>query len=385
MPEGYFHGIKTDLIDSGTRPIKTQSDETIFMVCTADGALDAKVPVGETVMIFGENDTDMIAAIGSDGDAATHLNGIFDQVNCRVMFHRIAEGADAAETLANVIGGIDADTEKRTGLQAAFDAKQKYKLAPSVIVAPGYSQELGVATEMDSIAKKLEATFVVDSPNGTIAETLAYRGNFDAKHGYMVHPDATALENGVDVAAPASPRVAGIIAATPWWESISNRVMYGITGTSRDIDYLGDGTSRAELLNQNGIGTIVRHPKGGWKLLGGRSMSADPKYAFFKRARVLNVIGRTLKDQMQWAVDKNITRRFFEAVSEGVNKWMRHETELEHLAGGRCWVEAELNTPEQQEAGSSYFDVDFTEYGEAEQVTFRLHFNNGYLADVTPV
>lgn len=385
MPEGYFHGIRTTLIDDGARPVKTQSDETIFMVCTADGAQDAKVPVGETVMIFGDNDTDMIAALGASGDAVTHLKGIFDQVNCRVMFHRIAEGADAAATLAAVIGGIDPDTEKRTGLQAAFDAKQKYKLAPSVIIAPGYSQELGVATEMSIISKKLEATFVVDSPNGTIAETLAHRGNFDAKHGYMVHPEVTVLQDGVEVATPASPRVAGIIAATPWWESISNRVMEGITGASRNIDYLGDGASRAELLNQNGIGTIVRHPKGGWKLLGGRSMSADPKFAFFKRARVLNVIGRTIKDQMQWAVDKDIKRRFFEAVSESVNKWMRHEVELEHLAGGRCWVEPGLNTPEQQEAGSSYFDVDFTEYGEAEQVTFRLHINNGYLADVIPV
>ena len=159
----------------------------------------------------------------------------------------------------------------------------------------------------------------------------------------------------------------------------------GITGTARDIDYRGDGTSRAELLNQNGIATVVRHPNGGRKLLGGRGMGADPKFAFFKRMRVMNVFARTLIDQMQWTVDRNITRRYFEMVVDSGNKWIRRETALEHVAGGRFWVRADLNTPESMEAGMAVFDYDFVEYGEAEQVTFRAHINNGYLASIVPV
>ncbi len=161
--------------------------------------------------------------------------------------------------------------------------------------------------------------------------------------------------------------------------------MRGITDTARDIDYRGDGTSRAELLNQNGIATVVRHPNGGRKLLGGRSLSADPKFIFFKRARVMNVFARTIIDQMQWAVDRNITRRYFEMVTDSMNKWIRRQVQLEHIAGGRCWVEPDLNTPEAMEAGEALFDYDFVDFGEAERVKFRAHINNGYLVDVAPV
>ena len=173
--------------------------------------------------------------------------------------------------------------------------------------------------------------------------------------------------------------------ATPYWESVSSRTIRGITGTDKDIDYRGDGTSRAELLNQNHISTIVRHPKGGYQLLGGRSLSTDPKFAFFKRSRVANVFARTIIDQMQWAVDQNITRRYLEIVVDSMNKWIRREVALEHIAGGRCWVDASVNTAESMESGAVIFDYDFSDFGEAERVTFRARINNGYLSEIIPV
>ncbi len=386
MPEGYFHGVKHEFVDDAGRPITTQSDVSIFIVAVAPGALVDKVPLNKTVLISGSDDTDMIAALGTDGEGPEFVDTIFSQVNTRVFFHRIEEGADDAATLANVIGGIDGVTGKRHGLQAALDVKQNYAIDPSVLIAPGYSQNLGVATEIADLSKKLSAEFAIDGPNTDDADAITYRGNFDERHGYMVDPFITYLDaDGNEASQASSALVAGVIAATPWWESVSNRTVRGLTGIARDVDYRGDGTSRAELLNKAGIGAIVRHPKGGWKLLGGRSMGNDPKFIFFKRARVMNVFARTIMDQMQWAVDKNITRRYFEAVTESMNKWIRREVALEHIAGGRCWVNPEVNTPDAMEAGQVVFDYDFVEYGEAEQVTFRMHINNGYLVDIVPV
>lgn len=387
MAEGYFHGVKHTFIDDGTRPITTQSDESIYLACEAPDANAAKFPVGQTTLIAGNQDDKMIAALGAGSDGPQFINGIFDQVNAKVFLHRLPEGADEAETISNTIGGIDGDTNKRHGLQAAFDVKQRFGIDPSIFIAPGVSQHQAVATEMAAVSKKLAAGFVLDGPNGMIEDAIAYRGNFDEQHGLLVDPFVTVWDTEADAetSEPSSARVAGLLAATPWWESASSRVMRGITGTARDIDYRGDGTSRAELLNQNHVATVVRHPKGGHKLLGGRSLAADPKFAFFKRARVMNVFARTIMDQMQWAVDKNITRRYFEMVVDSMNKWIRREVALEHIAGGRCWIEPGLNTAESMEGGEAIFDYDFVEYGEAERVTFRAHINNGYLADIVPV
>ena len=387
MSEGYFHGVKHTFIDDGTRPITTQSDESIYLACEAPNANAELFPVGVTTLIAGNQDDKMIAGLGSGSDAPQFIDGIFDQVNAKVFLHRMPEGADEGETISNTIGGIDSDTNKRHGLQAAYDVKQRFGIDPSIFIAPGVSQHAAVATEMAAVSKKLAAGFILDGPNGQIEDAIAYRGNFDEQHGLLIDPFVTVWDTEADAetSEPSSARAAGIVAATPWWESASSRVIRGITGTARDIDYRGDGTSRAELLNQNHVATVVRHPKGGYKLLGGRSLSTDPKFAFFKRARVMNVFARTIIDQMQWAVDKNITRRYFEMVTDSMNKWIRREVALEHIAGGRCWVEPGVNTPESMEAGEVIFDYDFVEYGEAERVTFRAHINNGYLAEIVPV
>lgn len=385
---GYFHGLKHELDTTGVRPITTQSDESIFLVGTSSDAQDAAFPINQTVLVSSAYDTELIAALGRDGDLPKWVNGIHDNVNARIFIHRVAEGASPEETISNIIGGIDGDTGKRVGLQAAFDVKQNFSLDPSIFVAPGFSQNQAIATEMASVASRLAAVFILDGPNAEVQDAITYRGNFDEMHGLLIDPHVKVWDTSADaeVIEASSARAAGIVAATPWWESASSRNIYGITGIARDIDYRGgDGTSRAELLNKSHVTTIVRHPKGGFKLFGGRGLSADPKFAFFKRARVINVFNRTIMDQMQWAVDKNMTRRYYETVADSVNKWLRREIAAEHIAGGKCWVNPKLNTPEAMEAGDAFFDYDFVEYGEAEKITFTAHINNGYLADVVPV
>ena len=219
MPEGYFHGVKHTFIDDGTRPITTQSDESIFILAEAEDA-DADIfPENKTTLIFGSNDVETIAALGSTGDGPRYLNGIFDQVNARVFFHRLPNAATEGESLANVIGGIDEDTNTRVGLQAAFDIKQNYGIDPSIFIAPGYSHHEAVATELAAVSKKLLAGFIIEGPNGTVDDAIGYRGVFDEPHGLMIDPYVTVFdtETGQEVMEPASARAAGIIAATPWW------------------------------------------------------------------------------------------------------------------------------------------------------------------------
>lgn len=383
MLDDYFHGIRNELMPDNGRAIVTQSEYSIYIVDDAPGADVAVFPLDQTVLIFGQGDTAKIAALGDSGGLPKWLDDIFKIADCRIYVHRIEQGADAAETTANVIGGVDAATSRRTGIHAALDVAQRWGEAPGCLIAPGHSATLAVANALASVSGKIAANFICDSGGGTVADALAYRAQFNEMHGLMVH--GTVQQTGRDGEQelhPGSATAAGVFAVTGWWESMSGKRVR-IEGVAEDIDYTGDGTSRAEMLNENGIATFVRHRKGGWKLMGGRGMSGDQKYAFFKRSRMINTIARTLLDQMEWATDLNMTRRWYEGVCESMKKWYRRETELEHLAGGDCWVNPELNTPEAQEAGKAVFDHDTTDYGEAEGITFRLSINNGYLEDVT--
>ncbi|MBF4449039.1 phage tail protein, partial [Vibrio anguillarum] len=65
----------------------------------------------------------------------------------------VEEGADAAETLNNIIGGIDAQTGQRTGIAAIELCNEK----PTLIAAPGFTHTKTVGDELVSMAKKLFA------------------------------------------------------------------------------------------------------------------------------------------------------------------------------------------------------------------------------------
>ena len=187
------------------------------------------------------------------------------------------------------------------------------------------------------------------------------------------------------MAQPASARVAGIIARSDnergfWW-SPSNQKIYGISGSSRAIDFtLGDSNARANLLNESEVSTIIHQD--GYRLWGNRTCSSDPKWAFLSVRRTADMIHESLQRAHLWAVDQNISRNYVSSVVESVNAYMRHLKEIGAILGGECWADPELNTPENLAAGKVYFDFDFTPPAPAEQITFRSHLVDNYFEEV---
>src|SRR5690606_21633609 len=116
-----------------------------------------------------------------------------------------------------------------------------------------------------------------------------------------------------------------------WW-SPSNRLIDGILGTARPIDFtLGDANARANLLNEEEVTTIIN--RDGYRLWGNRTLSADPKWAFLKRRRIADMVNESIMQAHFWAVDRNATRTYFEDVIEGVNAYGRHLITLGALVG----------------------------------------------------
>ena len=224
---------------------------------------------------------------------------------------------------------------------------------------------------------------VADGPDTTDAEAITYRDNFGSRRLYLVDPGVKVGTPAV--VEPASARVAGVIARTDvdrgYWWSPSNQLITGVVGTTRPVDFrLGDAASRANMLNENEVATIIR--EGGYRLWGNRTTSTDTKWAFLSVVRIADAVNERILQGHLWAVDRNITKTYLADVVEGVNAFLRELVGVGAIIGGQCWADPDLNTPLAIAAGKVTFSFDFTPVNPAERVTFQSTLTNDYLEDL---
>ncbi len=389
MPEQFLHGVEVVEIDGGTRPIKTMKSSVIGLIGTS-----VKGPMNEPTLIIGSRKeaVDIFGAKDGVHTIPDALDAIFDQAGAMVAVIRVERAVDAngdydeAQTKSNVIGNGDAFS----GVHGFSSAQSMVHVTPRILVAPGFSHNMEVVSELEGIANKIKAVILADGPNTTDADAITYRGNFGSDRVFIIDPAVKVFDTATNsyVAQPASPRVAGLISKMDnekgfWW-SPSNQLITGIAGTWRPVDYAhGDPNSKANLLNENEVTTIIHQE--GYRLWGNRTTSADPKFAFLSVRRTADMIQESLLRAHLWAVDRNITRFYAEDVKEGVNAYLRNLKAKGAILGGECYLDPELNTPENIASGKIYFDFDFTPPYPAEHVTFRSHLVNDYIEEIFPV
>lgn len=402
MPEQFLHGVELIEVDAGPRPIQTVSSSVIGIIGTAPNADESVFPLNTPVMIAGSRRDAAKLQLTSTGDCGTlpdAIDSIFDQAGAVVVVVRVSKGADDAATIANIVGGVNATTGHYEGAHAFLAAESILGIVPRILLAPGFTHQRPVnptdssaflanpvVSEMIGVAERLRATILIDGPNTTDEAAFAYRSDFGTSRGYLIDPWVLKLDNaGNIVSRPTSPCVAGLIAKSDnergfWW-SPSNQNINGILGTSRPVDFaLGDPNARANILNGQGIATIIRQD--GYRLWGNRTLSSDPKWKFLSVRRTADIINDSILRAHLWAVDRNITKTYIHDVLESVNAYMRHLTSIGAILGGSCWADKELNTPDQIAQGIVYFDFDFTAPYPAEHVTFRSHLVNDYISEI---
>jgi phage tail sheath protein FI len=475
MPEQFLHGVEVIDIDAGPRPISTVRSSVIGIVGTAPNADATAFPLNTPVMIAGSRrEAAKLDTVGTgEGTLPAALDSIFDQSGAVVVVIRVGEGADDAETLANVLGGVNSNTGQYEGVHALLGAESIVGVRPRILIAPGFTHQrrsnavsaitvtgqgtgytsaptvaftggggtgataeavMGTGTdagkvvsvkvtnpgtgytsaptvaftggggsgaaatasygtvgnavvaELLGIADRLRAVIAADGPDTTDAAAIAYAGDFGSKRVFLCDPGVLKVSaSGDNFTAYNSPVVAGLIARIDnelgfWW-SPSNQTINGVVGTTRPVDFvLGDTASRANLLNEAKVATIIRQD--GFRLWGNRTLSADPKWAFLCVVRTADIINDSLLAAHLWAVDRGITKTYVQDVQEGVRDYLRHLKAIGAILGGDCWLDPELNTPDQIAQGKVYWDFDFTPVYPAEHLTFRSHLVNDYVKEI---
>ena len=140
-------GISITRIDNEPRPAVYSDMSVVGIIGTASGADAAVFPLNEPVFMYSD-DAAKYAGLGSSGtikDALDLINaqlGEF-QVAAKVVVVRVAEGANAAATITNIVG----NATLKTGIHAFVEAGPMLGVIPRLLCAPGYTsqRETGVS------------------------------------------------------------------------------------------------------------------------------------------------------------------------------------------------------------------------------------------------
>lgn len=137
----FMHGVEVIEIDTGARPISTVRASVIGIVGTAPDADATAFPINTPVLIAGSRRE--AALLDIVGDGAGTLPGavdtILDQAGAVMVVVRVEEGGTEQETLANVLGGVNATTGQYEGVHAFKAAESVLGFAPRILVAPGFT------------------------------------------------------------------------------------------------------------------------------------------------------------------------------------------------------------------------------------------------------
>lgn len=470
----FLHGVEVIDINTGPRVITTVRASIIGIVGTAPNADATAFPLNTPTLIAGSlREAAKLDTLGTgEGTLPSAIDTILDQTGAMIVVVRVEEGANENETLANVLGGVDANTGQYEGVHAFLAAESVLGFAPRLLIAPGFTHTrttggiltltgaggtgytdgtynltvtggtggsgaaatativggivttrtitnpgsgytvaptfalpagagagtgatfvatLGtvgnaVVAEMIGIAERLRGTIFADCPNTNDADAIAYAGDFGSKRVFACDPKVLKTDSEGNLVTEWSSAVwAGVTAKSDaergWWWSPSNQEVNGIQGTARAIDFkMGDASSRANLLNEKNIGTIIR--QNGFRTWGNRTLSSDQKWTFLCVVRTADIIADSLQAAHLWAVDRGITKNYVNDVTESVNAYLRYLTNIGAILGGLCWADPDLNTADVIASGKIFFDFDFTPVYPAEHITFRSHLVNDYIKSI---
>lgn len=381
----FLHGIEIIEIDNGIRPIQTVASSLIGIVGTAPLADAAAFPLNTPVLVTGAIQAGLLGATGTLKDAYQQVYA--ERVNVAIVI-RVEEGADAAATLANVVG----DSTAQTGIWALLTGQAILGVSPMILVAPGFTSNApgavaanAAAVALISVAERLKAVAVIDGPNTTEAAALTDVALYGSDRVLYVDPAVRVHDSDAEaiVTRPASASMAGALSAVDadpskgfWW-SASNIVLNGIVGTARPVTFSqSDPNTESNRLNEAGITTIVNRT--GWRAWGVRTLSEDPNWAFLSVRRTADMVYRSIEEAMLWAMDRPFSEQLLRDIRDSVKAYLDTLQARGAILGGDCWLDPELNTEATLKAGQVYIDFDIEPPAPLERLSIRAHRNGAY-------
>jgi phage tail sheath protein FI len=371
-------GISITRIDNEPRPAVWSDMAVVGIIGTAPEA-DADLFPFDTPVFMYSDDAAKRIALGTDGTLAGALNlinaqlGEF-QVAAKVIVVRVADGEDAAETIANIVG--DGST---TGLAAFVEAAPLLGVIPRLLCAPGFtSQREGsdanaVCAALPAVCAKLLAHAVVDGPATTEQTALDWRETLSSDRLIPVDPAVKVLGGTAETVVPMSPAVIGIAVRRDHekqgrpFHSWANQPVRGIVGPSRPINFsLTDGATEGQRLLASNIGVLLRGEmgvetaiaSGGFVFVGTDNAGEDDLWRFYNVTRGRDYIHLMFLRTLRFYLGRfNITGQTVQAVVNTMSFALRDLKADGDILGYEVKFTRDQNSPEQLRLGR--FTINF--------------------------
>ena len=351
------------------------------VVCWVGTAPDkhADVPLNMPFRVANELDA---AKLDTTGNELGYLYHAVREVQKKVSVPQyvivVEEGVDAAATLNNVIGGVDATTGQRKGMSAAGLCQEK----PTIIAAPGYTSNKAGADELTAVAKKIFAFPHLDNTSTNSNAAIAYADTlggvgtgYDA--GVLAEPQTELYSKKAkgNIYVPPSIQSVACHAAVKLHESPGNQGTFA-KGVQRTIDYnILDKTTEGSLLNSHGICYFATTDLGGISFIGNRTVTGR----FINQVGLEFAICRKLAGSAQKVMSKNLTGSFMEQQVTKLNVWLATLKAKEELIGAEVLLHPVLNSVESYRNGSWYIAIRYAAFPPNEHMIYHLNEDAGII------
>lgn len=400
MPASFLHGVETIEITKGARTISTVKTAVVGIVGTApiDDVEEQYRTINSPTLIL--NEAEAIRYFGKHKAGFTipqALEAIFDQgagIAIVINVYDPSKHETVGDVkIADINGGMEAVTCKRTGLKAFEDCYSLFGFYPKTIIAPVFCEDTAVVTEMNTICNKIRAMGIVDAPVGaTVQDVIKGRGpqgiiNFNTASERIIlcYPHIKVYDSESDSIKlqPYSQRLAGVIAAKDvekgYHWSPSNTEIKGIIGLERQLtSMINDPTSEVNALNEVGVVTIFNSYGSGFRTWGNRS-AAYPSLThptnFINVRRTADILHESVEYSMLQFMDYPIDNGLIDAICETVNQFIRTLIGRGALIDGKCTFNADKNPATEIANGHLVFDIEFMPPTPAERITFESFIN----------
>lgn len=299
---------------------------------------------------------------------------------------------------SDIIGSIDPVTLKPKGMECLKEIFSRYSMIPSYVITPGYNSN-EVRTILDTKAQlinnKWGSMSIVDMPEATAyGEAIEFKKSnnwidedqilcygkvrFGGKLFYQsifaafLSASVDAGNDGVPYESPSNKNIKG------------NGISYkAASGKYEELDFTED---EANLLNENGICTVLSRPNGivFWGNMtsifqpGG---STDPKDMWLPIKRMFKYVANTIKMNYDSEVDKPMTPSRIANIKMNINTWLNSLTQQGKILGGRVEFLEEENSPNDMILGNFKWHIYIGGVIPGQALEFILEYDAGYLSE----